>query len=113
MFFKKSKIFEDFFFVQQQKKYSLFLNIRHKQFDQNKISLFFKKSENFINIFFAKKKNVFLLVLPFEVISLQPELSSSAHFRIQGCRLSVTYIGAAAAAAAAGVVAEQYFSFLI
>ena len=51
-----------------------------------KKSLFFKKSENFENIFFCrkKKKNAIPLVLPIEEISLRPELSSPARFRIQG-----------------------------
>ena len=47
------------------------------------IIVFFKK----IKIEEEKKyrrKNAILLVLPFEEISLQPELSSARHFRIQG-----------------------------
>ena len=45
---------------------------------------FQKKYENFENIFFpAEQKNTILLVLPIEEISLRPELSSRAHFRIQ------------------------------
>ena len=52
-----------------------------------KKSLFFKKSENFEFIFCSPKKrkeNAILLVLPIEEISLRPELSSPARFRIQG-----------------------------
>ena len=49
-----------------------------------------KKSENLKLIFFAKKKNAIPLVLPTEEVSLWPELSSSAHFRIQGGSTSVT-----------------------
>ena len=52
-----------------------------------------KKSENLKKcqkskkyIFFAAKKTKYaiLLVLPIEEISLRPELSSPAHFKIQG-----------------------------
>ena len=55
-----------------------------------------------------KIKNAILLVLPIEEISLQPELSSPAHFRIQGGypeRHIHTYIGV--------VITGLYFSFLI
>ena len=37
-----------------------------------------------------REKNAFLLVLPIEEISLQPELSSSARFRIPGGTLIIT-----------------------
>ena len=46
---------------------------------------FFSKNLKILKIFFfADKKNAIPLVLPIEQISLQPELSSSARFRIQG-----------------------------
>ena len=35
-------------------------------------------------LFFFCKKNIFFLVLPFEEISIRPELSSPPCFRIQG-----------------------------
>ena len=90
-FFKKSEIFLTYFF--SAKKSSLFLSIMNTQFNQSspvepnprkksqKIT-FFKKSENF-NKKIAENNSV-LLVLPIEEISLRPELSSPAHFRIQG-----------------------------
>ena len=76
-----------------------------------KKSVFQKNIKNNRNYFFAEKSAIFL-ILPIDQISLRPEGSSSAHFRIQGGPLSVTYIGAAAAATA-GLVAGRYFSFLI
>ena len=104
-----------------KKKYSVFLDIRNMQFDQGsqvqpnpekKIQKNLKKSlqketEKFENIFLPKK-NATLLVLLVDEISLWPELPSPAHFRIQEGPLSVTYIGAVAAAAA-GLVAGRYF----
>ena len=47
-----------------------------------KKSLFLKKI--FVRYFISGKKNSILLVLPIEEISLEPELSSPARFRIQG-----------------------------
>ena len=41
--------------------------------------------------FFLHKINAFFLVLPIEEISLQPELSGPARFRIQGGALSVRH----------------------
>ena len=51
----------------------------------HKKSLFFKKII-FLKILFVcrRKKNAITLVLPIEEISLRPELSSQARFRIQG-----------------------------
>ena len=54
-----------------------------KKSHKKKPFFFFKKSKN---IFFVEKKIACLLVLQFKVISLQPELSSPPHFRIQGGR---------------------------
>ena len=56
------------------------LSVRH----HTKKQLFFKKYENFKKIFFFAKKKTISLVFPNKEISLRPELSSPAHFRIQG-----------------------------
>ena len=119
--FQKSEIFKEFFFS-ANKKYFFFLNIRNMRFDQrspvqpnpekylekfNFFCLLIKHLKIVRKKF--RKENAILLVLPIEEISLRPELSSPANFRIQGGPLSVTCIGAAAA----GAVAGRYFSFLI
>ena len=67
----------------------------------------FKKIKKKLKIyFFLPKKNAILLVLPIEEISLRPELSSPARFRIQG--------GSPERDTGAGaVVAGLYFRFLI
>ena len=61
-----------------------------KNKEKNTLFFFSKKYENCENIFILPKKNAIFLVLPIEEISLQPELSSPARFRIQGGPLSVT-----------------------
>ena len=52
----------------------------------NQISQKISKNLNLLKIFFLgrKNKNVILLVLPFEEISIRPELFSPHRFRIQG-----------------------------
>ena len=96
-FFKKSESFEKKKKF-QQKKSSLFLNIRNTRFNQispvqpnpeKKIEksqkiIFFNKSEKFKIFFICQTINAIFLVLPIEEISLWPELSSPANFRIQG-----------------------------
>ena len=72
-------------------------------FPQKKLNL--KKKKMFKK---EKEKNAILLVLPNEEISLRPELSSPAHFRIQG--------GSPERDGGVGVVvrvAGRYFPFLI
>ena len=49
-----------------------------------KTSIIFLNLENFENIFFLPEKILIFLVLPIVEISLGPELSNLACFRIQG-----------------------------
>ena len=72
---------------------------------QKKISLKLLKILK-LYLFAEEKKNAILLVLPIEEISLRPELSSPARFRIQGGYPERD-------GGVAGGVAGQYFPVLI
>ena len=63
------------------------MSYKNKQKNQSlkyKKTFFFQKSEEKRKEKDSKKQNAILLVLTIEEISLQPELSSPPHFRIQG-----------------------------
>ena len=62
-------------------------NIRHKDF---RSLSFFRLSLTLRLPPLDSEKNAILLVLPFEEISIRPELSSPPRFRIQGGSTSVT-----------------------
>ena len=82
---------------------------KSKNLEKSQKIIFFKKSESFENILVSpKKNNPILLVLPIEEISLRPELSSQAHFRIQG-----GYPERDTGGVVGIVVAGRHFSFLI